>query len=192
MVIDHVGYIFFPDTQIFRWIGRISFPLFAYHAALATRYTSDIRAYQRRLFKFALISQIPYTLAFQDYTANVLFTLLFATLFIEHILQKKYGHVLAIILTSLLIPMDYGIYGILLAYIFYHFHKDSIRIFTFSLVLNIVFILIYPARQLFSLLGVLICFFPYHLIRVQLHKGFFYWFYPAHLLILWLIFIIVI
>lgn len=190
MVIDHVGYIFFPDTQIFRWIGRISFPIFAYHTALATRYTSNIRTYQRRLFKFALVSQIPYTLAFQDYTGNVLFTLLFATLFIEHILQRNYGHVLVIILTSLLIPVDYGLYGILLTFIFYHFHKNSIRILAFSLVLNIVFILEYPIQQFLSLLGVLICFLPYHLIRVQLHKRFFYWFYPAHLLILWLICII--
>ena len=131
MVIDHVGYIFFPDAQIFRWIGRIAFPIFAYHTAIATRYTSDMHAYQRRLFKFALISQIPYTLAFQNYTANVLFTLLFANLFIKNTLQRNYGNVVVIILTSLFIPMDYGLYGILLTFIFYHFRKDSIRTLTF-------------------------------------------------------------
>ena len=29
MTVDHIGTAFFPDYPIFRWIGRIAFPLFA-------------------------------------------------------------------------------------------------------------------------------------------------------------------
>jgi len=30
MLIDHIGYIFFPFDEIWRIIGRIAFPLFAW------------------------------------------------------------------------------------------------------------------------------------------------------------------
>lgn len=29
MTVDHVGGVFFPEYPVFRWIGRIAFPLFA-------------------------------------------------------------------------------------------------------------------------------------------------------------------
>ena len=33
MVIDHIGLVFFPNVIIFRIIGRLSMPLFAYCVA---------------------------------------------------------------------------------------------------------------------------------------------------------------
>lgn len=30
MVIDHTGLLLFPQAAVLRWIGRISFPLFAF------------------------------------------------------------------------------------------------------------------------------------------------------------------
>jgi hypothetical protein len=39
MVIDHVGLTFFPDYDLFRILGRIAFPLFAFFIAEGSRYS---------------------------------------------------------------------------------------------------------------------------------------------------------
>lgn len=39
MVIDHVGLTFFPDIIIFRILGRLAFPLFAFFVAEGTRFS---------------------------------------------------------------------------------------------------------------------------------------------------------
>ena len=60
MLIDHVGVVFFPEYSIIRWIGRISFPLFAFLICEGYRHTSNIWKYFLRLGIFAIISEIPY------------------------------------------------------------------------------------------------------------------------------------
>ena len=39
MLVDHIGYIFFPEQLIWRLIGRISMPLFAYSIARGYEYS---------------------------------------------------------------------------------------------------------------------------------------------------------
>ena len=63
MTVDHIGAVLYPDYTFLRWIGRLSFPLFAYLLILGIRNTSDIKKYFIRPFIFALISQIPFFLA---------------------------------------------------------------------------------------------------------------------------------
>ena len=81
MLIDHVGYLYFPEEMIFRTIGRIAFPIFAYQVAIGFQKTSNRSRYALRLFVFALISQVPYfwfnpTLTFDWEGLNIMFTLL--------------------------------------------------------------------------------------------------------------------
>ena len=64
MLIDHIGYIFFPNIIWLRIIGRISFPLFAYCIVVGFLYTRDIIKYSMRLGIFGIISQPFYVLAF--------------------------------------------------------------------------------------------------------------------------------
>ena len=45
MVIDHVGSAFFPQYPVFRWIGRLAFPIFAYCLTVGLLYTHDIKKY---------------------------------------------------------------------------------------------------------------------------------------------------
>ncbi len=83
MLIDHVGYLYFPHEMMFRTIGRIAFPIFAYQIALGFQKTSSRPKYAKRLFIFALISQIPYlwfnpTLTLDWQGLNIMFTLLFS------------------------------------------------------------------------------------------------------------------
>ncbi|MPM81320.1 hypothetical protein SDC9_128372 [bioreactor metagenome] len=83
MLIDHIGYIFFPDYRIFRTIGRLAFPIFAYQLSVGYIKTSSLKKYASRLLVFGLISQIPYSffspdLKFAPFNLNIMFTLLTA------------------------------------------------------------------------------------------------------------------
>lgn len=60
MLIDHIGYIFFPQIRLFRTIGRIAFPIFAYQIAMGYKHTSSRPRYALRLFIFALVAYLPY------------------------------------------------------------------------------------------------------------------------------------
>ena len=87
MLIDHVGTVFFPQYPVFRWIGRLAFPIFAYSLTVGLLYTRNIRKYLIRLGIFALISQPFYTFAFHPWdwqtewmVMNIFFTLFVSTL----------------------------------------------------------------------------------------------------------------
>lgn len=64
MLADHIGGAFFPAVPVFRWIGRLAFPLFCYCMTVGLLYTHDIRRYLGRLAIFAVVSQPFWILAF--------------------------------------------------------------------------------------------------------------------------------
>lgn len=72
MTIDHVGLVFgqkgwrlMPNgSMIFRDIGRLSFPLFAFCFAQGWHRTRDRKRYFKNLSIGALVSQIPFSMAF--------------------------------------------------------------------------------------------------------------------------------
>jgi hypothetical protein len=83
MLIDHIGYMYFPGEMLFRTIGRLAFPIFAYQIALGYSHTSNLKKYISRIFSFALITHIPYSffspdLTFNPFHFNVLFTFVVA------------------------------------------------------------------------------------------------------------------
>ena len=87
MLIDHVGGAFFPTVPVFRWIGRMAFPLFCYCMTVGLLYTHDVRRYLGRLAVFAVVSQPFWILAFNrdDILGNltnwnIYFTLLLSLL----------------------------------------------------------------------------------------------------------------
>lgn len=63
MIIDHVGYVFFPDGWFFalRLIGRVSMPLFLLVIALRlAEKPARVDGYLQRLLLWGVISQYPY------------------------------------------------------------------------------------------------------------------------------------
>ncbi len=63
MVFDHFGLIFFPNIMIFRIIGRISFPIFAFMISEGARYTRDKLKYFLSVAILATICQVVFTVA---------------------------------------------------------------------------------------------------------------------------------
>jgi hypothetical protein len=118
MLIDHIGYMFFPNETMFRAIGRLAFPIFAYQIAIGYSKTSNLKKYIFRLSLFAVITQIPYSffnpeLKFSSLHYNVLFTFLIATVLLyvydmgilkikNFYLDKNYKHLLYGILLLML------------------------------------------------------------------------------------------
>jgi hypothetical protein len=115
MVIDHIGAVFYPEDMLFRVIGRLSFPLFAWLLAQGERKTQNVWAYAKRLAIGALISQPFYTWLFEVRQLNVLVTLLLGLAVIR--LSKRFASeryliwILGLIVTAL-VPMDAGAYGL--------------------------------------------------------------------------------
>lgn len=60
MVIDHVGLMFFPYNSIFRIIGRLSFPIFAFMISEGAKYTKNRAKYFLMLFSLAAVCQTVY------------------------------------------------------------------------------------------------------------------------------------
>ncbi len=60
MLIDHVGLMFFPNEIIFRIIGRLAFPIFAFMISEGARYTKNKLRYFLLMFSLAAVCQVVY------------------------------------------------------------------------------------------------------------------------------------
>ncbi len=197
MSIDHVGAIIFPQVRILRLVGRLSFPIFSFLIAEGYAHTSSFRRYLSRLCLFALLSEIPFDLAFHgrafDVSAqNIFFTLalgLAAIELVERFRQERpwLSLLCAAVLFALseLFHCDYGWFGVALTVCFYLLRESRVlALITFCL-LDVARSL--PARvtQLYAV-GAALPLALYNGRRGRYSiKGFFYAFYPLHLLLLW-------
>lgn len=199
MLIDHIGLLFFPDLLILRIIGRIAFPIFAFQIANGYMYTSNRIMYFSRLTTFAAISQIPYMLVLQTYNLNILFTFALSILLFYCINNKKWPGAILII-SSVIIPeftvlpqFEYSWYGVFTPLLFYLFKYSKAKLISVHLVITIVFVTFHHIQsiQYFAVIGVLIClYFPSDKFKIIFNKQFFYWFYPAHLTVLFIILVL--
>ena len=60
MLVDHIGFLLFPQIQVLRYIGRIALPIFAYFIAQGCIHTLSRRKYFLSVLTLALLCQIVY------------------------------------------------------------------------------------------------------------------------------------
>lgn len=131
MAIDHIGFVLFPNQIIFRIIGRLAFPLFAFFIAEGCHYSKN----KIKRFLLIFVMGLAYLLFYYVYTktfyVSIFITFSFSIFFIyllmdikKKIFEKKLliGIPLFILLVLLLIgtyfifdnyTIDYGFAGML-------------------------------------------------------------------------------
>ena len=185
MVVDHIGLILYPNIVFLRILGRLAFPIFAYYLVQGFIHTSSFKKYALRLFIFGVAAQIPFFIATHIKILNIFFTLFVGLMALLAYERKKYLAVLAIILISGLIPMDYSFYGILTILVFYVFQEKKLATLAQAMV-NILGVFALGPIQAYALVGsVLALYYPKNLPKIQINKYFFYFFYPVHLAIIY-------
>lgn len=139
MLLDHMWATVVDGNLWMTCVGRIAFPIFAFQVAEGYAHTSDFKKYLRRMFLFALISEIPYNLMaggwwFSPFGQNVMFTFCLALLLIRLIDKaraKHWGWGLAVTVigafagywVGMFTFVDYYGYGILMVLVFWLFRN---------------------------------------------------------------------
>ena len=193
MAIDHTGAVLFPSNIVLRMIGRLAFPIYTFLLVEGFFHTRDAKKYVIRLGIFALISEVPFDLAFYGSPffyghQNVFFTLFLGMVVL--ILMKNFKHsymaFIAFFIMSIiaeLLHTDYGAFGILLIAFFYAFREKDILKTVSVTGANI---LLSGGIQSLASLSMLPILF-YNGKKGPTLKYVFYAFYPVHLLVLYII-----
>lgn len=91
MVTDHVGAALFPQAELLRLIGRTAFPIYVWLLVMGFVHTSSRKKYMLQMAVCALISEVPFDLAFSGGLTfrwqNIYFSLLWG-LVLMTVLEK--------------------------------------------------------------------------------------------------------
>lgn len=214
MTLDHIGAIILRERQIvwanilhempmlfvLRAIGRAAFPIFAFLLAQGMLHTRSRGRFMLRLALFALLSELPFDLAFYgvayypDYQ-NVFFTLFLGAACIA--LFDSGNRVLGVtavlpVLLAQLLRTDYAALGVLTILLFWRFSQKGASGVAAVVLLFTVGCLMYGHWiYLFALLALplLLCYNgmrggPPGRVGATVRKWGFYLYYPAHLSVL--------
>ena len=220
MLVDHIGVMLYPDIQLLRIIGRLSFPIFSFLIAEGCVYTKNRRKYFFGIFLLGILCQLVFYVTQQKTDFGILITFSFSILLCSlftYVKQTLFSYeqgiaiklfvgiafVLALCATFLLnriFYVDYGFFGCVLplfASIFRSIRvngktylkpmdKNWIHVLCFGIGLYVLS-LEYGIIQMYSLWAIpLLLLYSGKRGKYRL-KLFFYIFYPAHFVVLWLI-----
>lgn len=188
MTADHIGAVFFPEIPLLRWIGRLAMPVLCFFIGEGLRHTRSPRRYLLRLTWFALLSELPFDLAFYGGIEwghqNAYFTLALGLLALWAIQSRGMeGWLLALTaaLAAELLGCDYGMYGVLLILLLDRFHRARSEQLAGAALLNLAFFGL--QTQTLSLIALPLLWL-YNGKRGRDDRRLFYLYYPAHLCVL--------
>ena len=204
MVFDHVGDIFFPGLMWPRMIGRLAMPLFSFCIAEGFAHTRDKKKYLLRMGLFALISEIPFDLAFEGKIGfghqNIMLTFFLSILGLmlfdairggKDNKEKKIPFwrtglgVLAVALlalASLVLHADYTAFAVIAVFLFYLLRQKHPLVRSAA---GVAFLALTRTMGYYCATG--FSFIPLALYNGKKGRGLkwlFYVFYPGHLLLL--------
>lgn len=181
--------------DVLRAIGRLAFPIFCFLLVEGFLHTKNVKKYVLRLGLFALISEIPFDLAFNETILessyqNVFFTLFIGLLMLiwlryfekalpPHISWLRFIVALTAILLAMFLRTDYDGFGVMLIFLLYEFRSlPKLRCIAGAILMLF--------HSTTGCLAFLLIWFYNGERGKQLTKYFFYAFYPVHLLLLFL------
>ena len=162
MLIDHAGFKF--DIEIFRVIGRLAMPIYAYFIVQGFHNTKNLKLYTFRVALLALVSQVPYYKFTAARQLNICFLWLLALVFLyarhkinHRVIRLAVG--IACILIALYVPLEYSVVGLLWVSmwdLFYYPDGEKDMFYTACVVLLLLFTtyLLYGSLQMWSFLAV--------------------------------------
>lgn len=196
--------------QVMRGIGRFAFPIYCFLIVEGFMHTRSVAKYAARLFVFALLSEIPFDLAFRhtlwDFSYNNVFLTLVIGLVViwglrwcsEHILCVQpdgticYGRLLfrgilnmififaGMTIAEFLLHTDYGAAGIIAIVVMYLLRRHPKS----AVAATVILLAILSSELEIVALPVVLFIAYYNGTRGRQLKYFFYAFYPVHLLVL--------
>jgi hypothetical protein len=208
MVIDHAGLVLFASEPWMRTVGRLSFPIFCFLIVEGVEHTRNKPRYLGMLILFALLSEVPFDLAFFHCVwygehQNVYWTLAFgvAMLYLCQLpivrerLDMQFLIAITVAYLANWIHTDYGASGIVLIFGFYLAKKHAPVVnghsmaTTLEALWNAGFMVItnLGLRQMYAAWSgiFLLCYNGKRGPSMGKYgKYIFYFFYPVHLLIL--------
>ena len=209
MVLDHIGLVLFPGEEIFRILGRIALPIYAFLIAEGCRHTRNRKKYLGLIASMGIAFQVFYFVFMDDLYQGILITFSLSICLIysiESFINNK--NILNRILMSLVIfgvlfvtlacpdifgkygfEIDYGIWGVSLPVIVYFAPDHDSRVLFLSIFLGIRgFFARWTWWPLMSIPFIAL----YNGERGKKNmKYFFYLFYPLHLVIIYAVAILI-
>ena len=207
MLLDHVGKVLLPQYQILQIIGRLAFPIFAYMIAEGCYYTKNKIRYFLSIFLLGVGCQTVYLIAEKSFYQNILITFSLSIILIfslENYKKTKEKRirilmlftVITVLLITVMLPVilidqgfiiDYGICGVLLPVVIFYSPEKSRKLLFSVLVLIVLTLDLGGGMQWFSLLAIpLLALYNQKRGKYNI-KPLFYIFYPAHLVVIYLI-----
>ena len=199
MLLDHMGLMLFPGNTVFRILGRLAMPIYAFMIAEGCKYTRSKAKYFGMVFSLAVVCQTVYFLFDGSTYLSILFTfsLSIGTIYTLHRYQanpstgNSIRFTLAVALMYLLNQMftiDYGFWGCMLPVFPAMLHgtaydKKEYRIAMLGLGLVLLSAGI-GGIQFYSLAALPLLLLYSGKRGKWKMKYFFYIFYPAHLVLL--------
>ncbi len=212
MFIDHLGYSLFPNLEILRIIGRLAFPIFSFMICEGCRHTRNKFKYLAQVLLLGIICTAVYYFVDNEWYFNVLITFSLSIILIyiaQFIAENKditmkcvgiiFGGLLVVLLYNLPAKYqpDYGFWGVMLPVLpavlslmikpndkYILALQPRFWVFTVGLTLLNVF---QHNWGYYSLLALAFLALYNGKKGFYLPKYFFYVFYPAHLVFVWLL-----
>ena len=206
MLIDHLGLIIFPTKAIFRIIGRISFPIYAFLISEGCRHTKNRKKYLGIIAAMGIVFQIFFLVFMNDLYQGILITFSLSISLIysidSFIKNKSISNrlLMSLIIASILViamvfpkifgkygfALDYRIWGVALPVLMYYTKGHTSKIIFCTAFLTVMAFNSYDI-QWWALLSIP-CLALYNGERGKAKmKYFFYIFYPLHLVIIYVI-----
>lgn len=204
MTADHVGLMFFPESALLRLIGRLAFPIYAYMIGEGCRHTRSMPKYFGGVAAMAFVCQMVYWFTQGSLYQSILvtFSLSIALCMLAKLATERGGLLSWVMLSAgvvivlfvtqalpALLPgtdyaIDYGFWGVLLP-VGVYLARDRKTSLAYTAAFLALLALELWEGQWFALAAIPILAL-YNGRRGKLNiKWLFYFYYPAHLVLLW-------